>query len=216
MSADDPIAWYAVGCYDLLLRRHAQARRFFSKATSLKPNLVTALIAFGHTFAEKDEHEQVSSPQFFFVGNERFLPKALAAYRHASELMQGSHIPHLCIAMELIRKEKKANLKGELCVTHCGGMGFEMEVYHSKQTSSLPLLSSAHILFSHFFHFFPLPSEARQVLLIARELYTGDPVLHNEMGVVAYMQNDAHSAWRHFLTAADLISGGGVRREREG
>ena len=67
VSADDHIAWYAVGCYDLLLRRHAQARRFFSKATSLKPNLVTALIAFGHTFAEKDEHEQVSSPQFFFV-----------------------------------------------------------------------------------------------------------------------------------------------------
>ena len=39
--------------------------------------------------------------------------KALAAYRHASEMMQGSHIPHLCIGMELIRKEKKANLRGK-------------------------------------------------------------------------------------------------------
>ena len=53
------MGWYAVGCYYLLLNHFAQARRFFSKATNLKPNFISSLIAFGHTFAEKDEHEQV-------------------------------------------------------------------------------------------------------------------------------------------------------------
>jgi hypothetical protein len=48
------------------------------------------------------------------------------------------------------------------------------------------------------------------VLLIAREIYLPDPILHNELGVVAYMQQDYPTAWKQFLIAADLLSGGGV------
>ena len=38
-----------------------------------------------------------------------------------------------------------------------------------------------------------------------------DPILYNELGVVAYMQQDYVSAWKQFLIAVDILSGGGLK-----
>lgn len=81
-----PIGWYTVGCYYLTIRNYPQARRYFHKATVLDKEFGAAWLAFGHAFAAEGEPDQ-----------------ALAAYRTAARLLIGSHIPPLCIGMELIR-----------------------------------------------------------------------------------------------------------------
>jgi anaphase-promoting complex subunit 6 len=112
-----PIAWYAVGCYYFLIHRFDQARSYFrlglsfklcpsslvySKATALDQYFGPAWLVFGHTFALQGEHDQ-----------------AMAAYRTAARVLTGwanhfcwdqqflisfrSHIPLVCIGMELAR-----------------------------------------------------------------------------------------------------------------
>ncbi|KAL6071028.1 anaphase-promoting complex subunit Cut9 [Balamuthia mandrillaris] len=80
------ISWYAVGCYYFLCKNYEQSRTFFSKATSIDPYFGPAWLGFGHAFAAQGEHDQ-----------------AMAAYRTATRLLAGCHIPSLCIGMELGR-----------------------------------------------------------------------------------------------------------------
>lgn len=80
------VSWYVVGCYYHLIGDFENARRYFSKATTLNHRFVPAWVGFGHAFAAQDESDQ-----------------AMAAYRTASRLFPGSHIPWLGIGMEYLR-----------------------------------------------------------------------------------------------------------------
>lgn len=80
------VAWFTAGCYYYLTKKYEHARRFFNKALSMDHNFAPAWIAYGHAFACHDESDQ-----------------ALAAYRTASRLFPGSHLPWLFIGMEYVR-----------------------------------------------------------------------------------------------------------------
>mmetsp|Transcript_63945 Transcript_63945/g.177394 ORF Transcript_63945/g.177394 Transcript_63945/m.177394 type:complete len:559 (-) Transcript_63945:55-1731(-) len=80
------VAWFTAGCYYYMIRKYEHARRFFHKALTLDHNFAPAWIAYGHAFAHHDESDQ-----------------ALAAYRTASRLFPGSHLPWLFIGMEYVR-----------------------------------------------------------------------------------------------------------------
>ncbi|XP_018334446.1 cell division cycle protein 16 homolog [Agrilus planipennis] len=77
------IAWFAVGCYYYTIGKSDLARRFLSKATTLDRLYGPAWLAFGHSFATENEHDQ-----------------AMAAYFKASQLMKGCHLPLLYIGLE--------------------------------------------------------------------------------------------------------------------
>ena len=59
------------------------ARRYLAKATSLDRLFGPAWLAYGHSFAVENEHDQ-----------------AMAAYFKASQLMKGCHLPLLYIGLE--------------------------------------------------------------------------------------------------------------------
>mmetsp|Transcript_52974 Transcript_52974/g.172423 ORF Transcript_52974/g.172423 Transcript_52974/m.172423 type:complete len:569 (-) Transcript_52974:67-1773(-) len=80
------VAWFTVGCYYYMVKKYQSARRFFNKALALDHNFAPAWIAYGHAFALQKESDQ-----------------ALAAYRTASRLFPGSHLPWLFIGMEYVR-----------------------------------------------------------------------------------------------------------------
>ena len=80
------VSWYAVGCYYHMIGDFENARRYFSKATTIDHRFAPAWVGFGHAFAAQDESDQ-----------------AMAAYRTASRLFPGSHIPWLGIGMEYLR-----------------------------------------------------------------------------------------------------------------
>lgn len=77
------IAWYAVGCYYDMINKSDPARRYLSKATSLDRLFGPAWLAYGHSFAKENEHDQ-----------------AMAAYFKATQLMRGCHLPLLYIGVE--------------------------------------------------------------------------------------------------------------------
>ena len=86
------ISWYAVGCYYLVAKRFDDARRYFGKSTIADQAFAPAWIAFGHAFAMQDESDQ-----------------AVAAYRTASRLFPGMHVPVLCAGMEYSRGSNNAS-----------------------------------------------------------------------------------------------------------
>lgn len=68
-------------CY--LSDKSDQARRYLAKATALDRLFGPAWLAYGHSFAVENEHDQ-----------------AMAAYFKASQLMKGCHLPLLYIGLE--------------------------------------------------------------------------------------------------------------------
>lgn len=80
------VAWFAVGCYYYSIGKFDVSRRYFHKATTMDPSLAPAWLGFGHSFASQDESDQ-----------------AMAAYRTASRLFIGCHLPVLCTAIEYLR-----------------------------------------------------------------------------------------------------------------
>ncbi|XP_019868674.1 cell division cycle protein 16 homolog isoform X2 [Aethina tumida] len=77
------ISWYAVGCYYYIIGKSDCARRYLAKATSLDRLFGPAWLAYGHSFAVENEHDQ-----------------AMAAYFKATQLMKGCHLPLLYIGLE--------------------------------------------------------------------------------------------------------------------
>lgn len=131
------VSWFSVGCYYFLITKFELARRFFSKSTSIDHHFAPGWIGFGNAFAAADESDQ-----------------AMAAYRTAARLFEGSHIPLLCIGMEYLR------------------------------TNNLGLASQ-------FF----------------RETYAAcptDPLIFNEMGVIAYRKENYSRAVEFFQKALEL------------
>ena len=80
------IGWFAVGCYYMICHKYETAQRHFCRATRLDPKCADAWIGFGCAFAAADESDQ-----------------ALASFRAAQRLHQGSHIPILYMGMEYLR-----------------------------------------------------------------------------------------------------------------
>ncbi|KAJ4839208.1 Cell division cycle protein 16 [Turnera subulata] len=80
------LSWFAVGCYYYCIKKYNQARRYFSKATSLDGTFAPAWIGYGNSYAAKEEGDQ-----------------AMSAYRHAARLFPGCHLPILFIGMEYMR-----------------------------------------------------------------------------------------------------------------
>ncbi|XP_043270067.1 cell division cycle protein 16 homolog isoform X2 [Venturia canescens] len=80
---DMALAWFAVGCYYFGIGKSDHARRYLAKATALDRLFGPAWLAYGHSFAAENEHDQ-----------------AMAAYFKASQLMKGCHLPLLYIGLE--------------------------------------------------------------------------------------------------------------------
>ncbi|XP_063995452.1 cell division cycle protein 16 homolog [Diachasmimorpha longicaudata] len=80
---DMALAWFAVGCYYFGIGKSDHARRYLAKATALDRLFGPAWLAYGHSFAVENEHDQ-----------------AMAAYFKASQLMKGCHLPLLYIGLE--------------------------------------------------------------------------------------------------------------------
>ena len=80
------VSWYAVGAYYFCLQKYENARKHFTKATSIDPKFAAAWVGYGHSFAAQDEADQ-----------------AMTAYRTAMRLADGSHVPWLCVGMEYAR-----------------------------------------------------------------------------------------------------------------
>ncbi|CAG2060728.1 unnamed protein product, partial [Timema podura] len=79
LGPDMAISWFAVGVYYYVIGRSDPARRFLGKATTMDKLFGPAWLAYGHSFAAENEHDQ-----------------AMAAYFKSSQLMKGSVIPVLC------------------------------------------------------------------------------------------------------------------------
>lgn len=80
---DQPATWLAVGVYYLSISQIPEARRFFTKASTMDSQFGPAWIGFAHTFAAEGEHDQ-----------------AIAAYSTAARLFQGTHLPQLFLGMQ--------------------------------------------------------------------------------------------------------------------
>lgn len=82
-SPNSALSWYVVGCYNLTISKHQNARKYLTKAITLEPNFGHAHIAFGHSFAAEGEHDQ-----------------AISAFSKAARTMRGSHLPLLYLGKE--------------------------------------------------------------------------------------------------------------------
>lgn len=83
LHPEQPATWLAVGVYYLSISQVAEARRFFSKASTMDSHFGPAWIGFAHTFAVEGEHDQ-----------------AISAYSTAARLFQGTHLPQLFLGMQ--------------------------------------------------------------------------------------------------------------------
>lgn len=137
-DAETAIGQYAVGCYYYLIGKFDSSRNFFRKATTIDPHFGEAWIAFAHSFSAQGEHDQ-----------------SMAAYRNASRMLTGCHLPSLCIGMEYIR-------------------------------------------LNNF-------SLASKFLLSAKEICSFDPLLYNELGCIAYKEQNWQEAADHFTTVLKIV-----------
>eukprot|EP01094_Clydonella_sp_ATCC50884_P026826 TRINITY_DN7481_c0_g1_i1.p1 TRINITY_DN7481_c0_g1~~TRINITY_DN7481_c0_g1_i1.p1 ORF type:complete len:565 (+),score=148.00 TRINITY_DN7481_c0_g1_i1:92-1786(+) len=80
------VSWYAVGCYYLVLGEKESAQKYLNKCTSMNGQFAEGWLVYGHAFSTQQEHDQ-----------------AMASYRVALRCAPGSHVPPLCIGMELLR-----------------------------------------------------------------------------------------------------------------
>ncbi|XP_072974279.1 anaphase-promoting complex subunit 6 [Typha angustifolia] len=133
------LSWFAVGCYYYCIKKYDQARRYFSKATSLDGTFPPAWIGTGNAYAAQEESDQ-----------------AMAAFRTAARLFPGCHLPTLYIGMEYMRT-----------------------------------------------HNFKL---AEQFFLQAKTICPSDPLVHNELGVVAYHMKEYQKAIQWFEMTLDHIA----------
>ena len=80
---EEPCTWLAVGIYYFSIDKIAEARRYFSKASTMDVHFGPAWIGFAHTFAAEGEHDQ-----------------AISAYSAAARLFMGTHLPQVFLGMQ--------------------------------------------------------------------------------------------------------------------
>ncbi|KAI9199433.1 uncharacterized protein BJ171DRAFT_518385 [Polychytrium aggregatum] len=98
---DHPISWHSIGTYYLSVQRNLDARRFFSKATSMDPHFGAAWIGFGHSFAYEGEHDQ-----------------AISAYSTARNYFPGMHHPIMFIGMQHLQNQNDGLAEEYLLMAH--------------------------------------------------------------------------------------------------
>ncbi|EGG13722.1 TPR repeat-containing protein [Cavenderia fasciculata] len=147
-QSQSAIAWYGIACYYHLIGNSESTQRAFTKSTTLDSKLGASWLGFGHFFASKGEHDQ-----------------AMAAYRTASRLLTGLHLPLLCIGMELVRVHN-LNL-------------------------------------------------AEQYLLQSRDICPYDPIVYNELGVIAYKNNQFSNAIELFHNALEIGSKDSKKKNKD-
>ncbi|KAF2403161.1 TPR-like protein [Trichodelitschia bisporula] len=136
---NEPVTYLAIGVYYLTINQISEARRFFSKSSTMDPHFGPAWIGFAHTFAAEGEHDQ-----------------AISAYSTALRLFQGTHLPNLFMGMQNLAL---GNLR-----------------------------------------------LAKEYLRVAWTLCKTDPLLINELGVVAYHENDLTAAIDAFTRALQMAT----------
>ncbi|KAG0248983.1 anaphase promoting complex subunit cdc16 [Actinomortierella ambigua] len=94
------VAWFGVGVYYYLIGNMAEARRYFSKSSTVDSHYGPAWIGFGHSFAAEGEHDQ-----------------AIAAYATSSKLLQGSHLGPMYIGMQHLQQNN--TLLAQKYLTSC-------------------------------------------------------------------------------------------------
>ncbi|KAL2315128.1 Anaphase-promoting complex subunit cut9 [Schizosaccharomyces pombe] len=132
------VTWLAVGIYYLCVNKISEARRYFSKSSTMDPQFGPAWIGFAHSFAIEGEHDQ-----------------AISAYTTAARLFQGTHLPYLFLGMQHMQL-------GNILLAN-------------------EYLQSSYALFQY------------------------DPLLLNELGVVAFNKSDMQTAINHFQNALLLV-----------
>ncbi|KAI7685467.1 Cell division cycle protein 16 -like protein [Sarcoptes scabiei] len=80
---EDPITWYAVGCYYYSISNLDEARKYFNKSTLIDPNFQASLLMYGHSFEMEALHDQ-----------------AISIYLDLSKVMTQSHLPLLYVGIE--------------------------------------------------------------------------------------------------------------------
>ena len=172
------LSWFAVGCYYYCIGRYDAAGRFFLKATSCNSSFTEAWVALGHAFAAQDESDQ-----------------AMAAYRTASRLFVGCHIPVLYTAKEYLRTNNVA-LAGQFCrqanimcptdpfvMNELGIVYYRQQRYHDAQKYFLKAI--------HSFHSQP-----------KRLQYASEPVMFN-LGHTHRKLGDYDLAIRYYVSALE-------------
>ncbi|KAJ3331138.1 anaphase promoting complex subunit cdc16 [Blyttiomyces sp. JEL0837] len=81
-----PVAWYAVGTYYLLMNNPVESSKYFSKATKLDGECPAAWIGFAHALELEGSSDQ-----------------AISVYSQAAKLGKGTHLPTLYIGMQHIQ-----------------------------------------------------------------------------------------------------------------
>ncbi|EPX74797.1 anaphase-promoting complex subunit Cut9 [Schizosaccharomyces octosporus yFS286] len=132
------VTWLAVGIYYLSVNKVQEARRYFSKSSTIDPQFGPAWIGFAHSFAIEGEHDQ-----------------AISAYTTAARLFQGTHLPYLFLGMQHM------------------------------QLGNISL--------------------ADEYLRSSYSLFQYDPLLLNEMGVVAFNKSDMQQSIKFFNSALQLV-----------
>ncbi|KAI7855427.1 ApcC hetero-tetramer Cut9-Hcn1 [Circinella umbellata] len=84
---EEAVTWHAVGMYNLYIKKYAEARRYFSQATSIDQYFEDSWLGYGHTFAAEKDHDP-----------------AISAYLTCSKLIPGSHLPYMYIGVQYMEQ----------------------------------------------------------------------------------------------------------------
>ncbi|KAF7725020.1 anaphase promoting complex subunit cdc16 [Apophysomyces ossiformis] len=117
---DKAVSWYVVGMYYLFVKKHQEARRYFTQSTTIDRNFEPAWLGYGHALAAEKDCDQ-----------------AINAYLSCCKLNPGSHLPYMYIAMQYMEQSNMELAKEYLVksMAKCSTDPFllnEFGVYHYK------------------------------------------------------------------------------------
>ncbi|KAG0169411.1 anaphase promoting complex subunit cdc16 [Apophysomyces sp. BC1015] len=117
---DKAVSWYVVGMYYLYVKKHQEARRYFTQSTTIDRNFEPAWLGYGHALAAEKDCDQ-----------------AINAYTSCCKLNPGSHTPYMYIGMQYMEQNNMELAKDYLLksMAKCSTDPFllnEFGVYHYK------------------------------------------------------------------------------------
>lgn len=168
--------YLAIATYYLSTARIAEARRFFSKASLMNPHSAEAWIGFAHTFAAEGEHDQ-----------------AIAAYSTASRLFQGSHLPSLFLGMQHLGLGNMT-------------LAWEYVLHAFSMSSGLGTTNAVAQADASRQKKEEDTNRLNQIIFQQAHLLTGDPLVINELGVIAYHQSELQLAARLFKRSLEIAA----------
>ncbi|KAK6154269.1 hypothetical protein DH2020_008517 [Rehmannia glutinosa] len=184
------LSWFAVGCYYYCIKKYDQSRRYFSKATSLDGTFAPGWIGYGNAYSAQEEGDQ-----------------AMSAYRTAARLFPGCHLPTLYIGMEYMRTHSFKLAEQVIIVSqvqnvpiHCFALCFscnDMKFVFSTAPKASSFIHPVHLS----------KGKLHSVFMQAQIVCPSDPLVYNELGVVAYhMKEYKKAVWWFEKTLAHVPS----------